>query len=109
MTRYADAKKVREWVKALPRANADATSQVTRVRTGVGVAPRDVAVAAMGPRLRKPRSPDLVALRGNGDYDVLEGVRDPRYEDPRTSGLPPFNPARFLPQRHVLLGVSFRF
>ncbi len=52
---------------------------------------------------------DFVALRGNPDYDVLEGVRDPRYEDPRTSGLPPFNPARFLPQRHVLLGVSFRF
>ena len=52
---------------------------------------------------------DWVALRDNPDYDVVEGVRDPRYEDPRTEGLPPFNPARFLPQRHVLLGLSFRF
>ncbi len=52
---------------------------------------------------------DFVALRGNPDYDVLEGVRDPRYEDPRTEGLPPFNPARYLPQRHVLLGLSYRF
>ena len=25
------------------------------------------------------------------------------------SGLPPFNPARFLPQRHVLIGLSYRF
>ena len=30
---------------------------------GHRVAPRDVAVAAMGPRLTKPKSPDLVALR----------------------------------------------
>jgi lysine 6-dehydrogenase len=30
---------------------------------GTKVAPRDVAVAAMGPRLRKKNSPDLVALR----------------------------------------------
>ena len=30
---------------------------------GVSVAPRDVAVAAMGPHLTKPHSPDLVALR----------------------------------------------
>lgn len=30
---------------------------------GVRVAPRDVAVAAMGPRLTKPKSQDLVALR----------------------------------------------
>ena len=30
---------------------------------GVKVAPRDVAVAAMGPHLTKPKSPDLVALR----------------------------------------------
>jgi outer membrane receptor protein involved in Fe transport len=52
---------------------------------------------------------DLIALRGNRDYDVTSGVRDLRYEDPRTSGLPPLNPARFLPQRHILLGLSFRF
>jgi lysine 6-dehydrogenase len=30
---------------------------------GISVAPRDVAVAAMGPHLTKPKSPDLVALR----------------------------------------------
>ena len=38
---------------------------------GHRVAPRDVAVAAMGPRLRKPDSPDLVALRV-----VVEGTKD---------------------------------
>lgn len=52
---------------------------------------------------------DWVALRGNADYDVVEGVRDPRYEDPSTTGLPPYNPARYLPQRHVLFGISYRF
>ena len=30
---------------------------------GMKVVPRDVAVATMGPRLRRPKSPDLVALR----------------------------------------------
>ena len=30
---------------------------------GAKVVPRDVAVAVMGPRLRRPKSPDLVALR----------------------------------------------
>ena len=38
---------------------------------GHRVAPRDVAVAAMGPRLRKPDSPDLVALRV-----LVEGTKD---------------------------------
>ena len=38
---------------------------------GMPVAPRDVAVAAMGPRLRKPKSPDLVALRV-----IVEGRKD---------------------------------
>lgn len=52
---------------------------------------------------------DFAALRGNADYDVPGNLRDPRYEDPNTSGLPPLNPARFLPQRHVLLGLSFEF
>ena len=56
-----------------------------------------------------PSTTDFVALRGNADYDVASGVRDPRYEDPFTSGLPPFNPARFLPQRHVMVGLSYRF
>jgi lysine 6-dehydrogenase len=38
---------------------------------GQHVVPRDLAVAVMGPRLRKPKSPDLVALRV-----VVEGERD---------------------------------
>lgn len=38
---------------------------------GTKIAPRDVAVAAMGPRLRKKDSPDLVALRV-----VAEGTKD---------------------------------
>jgi lysine 6-dehydrogenase len=37
---------------------------------GQHVVPRDLAVAVMGPRLRKPKSPDLVALRV-----VVEGER----------------------------------
>jgi hypothetical protein len=56
-----------------------------------------------------PATTDFIALRGNPDYDVPTGMRDPRYEDPNTSGLPPFNPARFLPQRHIMFGLSFRF
>jgi len=52
---------------------------------------------------------DFVALRDDENFDVPLGTRDPRYEDPRTSGLPPFNPARFLPQRQVLIGLSYRF
>ncbi|MFQ5570456.1 MAG: carboxypeptidase regulatory-like domain-containing protein [Rhodothermales bacterium] len=52
---------------------------------------------------------DFVALRNNPDYDVGIGTRDPRYEDPTVGGLPPFNPARFLPQRHVVIGLSYRF
>lgn len=38
---------------------------------GEKVVPRELAVAAMGPRLRRPGSPDLVALRV-----VVEGTRD---------------------------------
>lgn len=56
-----------------------------------------------------PATTDFVALRGDADYDVVNGVRDPRYEDPTVSGLPPFNPARFLPQRHVVLGLAYQF
>ena len=52
---------------------------------------------------------DFTALRGNPKFDVTSGVRDPRYEDPNSSGSPPFNPARFLPGRHIVLGVSFNF
>lgn len=56
-----------------------------------------------------PAATDFVSLRNNADYDVVTGVRDPRYEDPTVSGLPPFNPARFLPQRHVMLGLAYKF
>ncbi|MEX0747405.1 MAG: TonB-dependent receptor, partial [Rhodothermales bacterium] len=56
-----------------------------------------------------PATTDFTQLRGDSDYDVAIGTRDPRYEDPTTTGLPPFNPARFLPQRHVMLGVTYRF
>ncbi len=56
-----------------------------------------------------PASTDFSSLRGNRDYDVTTGTRDPRYEDPNSTGLPPFNPARFLPQRHIVFGVAFRF
>ncbi|MEM1118338.1 MAG: outer membrane beta-barrel protein, partial [Bacteroidota bacterium] len=52
---------------------------------------------------------DFVALRGNPDYDVPSSLRDPRYEDPNTSGLPPTNPARFLRPRHVVFGLSYQF
>ena len=38
---------------------------------GQRVVPRDLAVAVMGPRLRRPKSPDLVAVRV-----VVEGERD---------------------------------
>jgi outer membrane receptor protein involved in Fe transport len=48
-------------------------------------------------------------LRDDRSYDVPLGTRDPRYEDPSTTGLPPFNPARFLPQRQVLVGLSYKF
>ncbi|NNE70609.1 MAG: TonB-dependent receptor [Rhodothermales bacterium] len=56
-----------------------------------------------------PEGTDFTQLRGNPDYDVSSGTRDPRYEDPNSSGLPPFNPARFMAQRHIMLGASFRF
>ncbi|GAB5519009.1 MAG: hypothetical protein RhofKO_12600 [Rhodothermales bacterium] len=56
-----------------------------------------------------PATTDFTALRGNSDFDVQTGTRDPRYEDPSTSGLPPFNPARYLPQRHIMFGLAYRF
>ncbi len=51
----------------------------------------------------------FASLRGNPDYDVPSYLRDPRYEDPNTSGLPPLNPARFLTPRHVVFGLSYQF
>ena len=56
-----------------------------------------------------PETTDFTKLRGNHEFDVTTGTRDPRYEDPETSGLPPFNPARFLPQRHIMVGLAYRF
>lgn len=52
---------------------------------------------------------DFTALRDNPEFDVNSGTRDPRFEDPNTTGRPPFNPARFLPQRHIMIGLSLRF
>ena len=31
------------------------------------------------------------------------------YDDPTTFRILPFNPARFLPQRHVVFGLAVRF
>jgi outer membrane receptor protein involved in Fe transport len=41
--------------------------------------------------------------------DVPTGWRDPRYVGPEEDGVPPDNPARYLPPRQVLMGLSFRF
>jgi len=56
-----------------------------------------------------PSTTDFTRLRNNHDFDVITGTRDPRFEDPETSGLPPLNPARFLPQRHIVLGLTYQF
>lgn len=37
------------------------------------------------------------------------GFRDPNYPDPQDNGAPPFNPARFLAPRQVMLGVMWQF
>ena len=55
------------------------------------------------------RTTDFQALRDDPSFDVPIIVRDPRYDDPFTDGLPPLNPARFLPQRHIMFGISYRF
>ncbi len=46
----------------------------------------------------------------NGD-NVPETWTDPRFIDPRlgNGGPPPTNPARYLQQRHIVLGVSIKF
>lgn len=41
--------------------------------------------------------------------DVPVGWRDPRYVGPEEDGVPPDNPARYLPPRQVLMGLSFKF
>lgn len=37
------------------------------------------------------------------------GFRDPNFPDPQDNGAPPFNPARFLAPRQVMLGVMWQF
>lgn len=37
------------------------------------------------------------------------GFRDPNYPDPQDNGAPPFNPARFLAPRQMMLGVMWSF
>ena len=63
--RYPGHAQIMEAVRELGFLELDAVDV-----KGQRVAPRDVAVAVMGPRLRKPQRPDLVALRV-----VVEGER----------------------------------
>jgi len=52
----------------------------------------------------------LVELRNDRSFDVPANVRDPRYQDPRDNNTPAYlNPANFLEQRHIMLGLSFEF
>jgi len=52
----------------------------------------------------------LEELRDNRSFDVPNNVRDPRFEDPRDSGIPAFlNPANFLQQRQIMFGLSLNF
>lgn len=44
----------------------------------------------------------------NGDPLPFD-VRDPNYPDPQDNGIPPFNPARYLPPRQMYWGISFQF
>ncbi len=41
--------------------------------------------------------------------DVPNEWRDPRYIGPEESGVPPDDPARYLPPRQILYGIAFRF
>ncbi|MFU8813392.1 MAG: TonB-dependent receptor [Balneolaceae bacterium] len=53
---------------------------------------------------------ELTAMRDDRSFDVPNTVRDPRFEDPRDSGLPAFlNPANLLQQRHIVFGLSVNF
>ncbi|GJG87852.1 saccharopine dehydrogenase [Gemmatimonadetes bacterium T265] len=64
--RYPGHARIMEAVRALGFLELDAVDV-----KGQRIVPRDVAVAVMGPRLRKPASPDLVAVRV-----VVEGEDD---------------------------------
>jgi hypothetical protein len=37
------------------------------------------------------------------------GYRDPNYPDPQDNGAPPFNPARYLTPRQMMLGLTWQF
>ena len=53
---------------------------------------------------------ELIALREDRSYDLPNSARDPRYEDPRNSGIPAhLNPANFLQQRQIMFGLSVNF
>lgn len=55
-------------------------------------------------------SSELIALRSDRSYDVPSNIRDPRYQDPRDNNLPAYlNPANFLEQRHIMLGLGINF
>jgi len=64
--RYPGHARIMEAVRELGFLELDAVDV-----KGQRVVPRDLAVAVMGPRLRKPQSPDLVALRV-----VVEGEKE---------------------------------
>lgn len=52
----------------------------------------------------------LIALRSDRSYDVPSNVRDPRYIDPTDNNLPAYdNPANYIEQRHIMVGLSVRF
>ncbi len=53
---------------------------------------------------------ELALLRDDRSYDVPSNVRDPRYLDPRDNNIPAYlNPANFIQQRHIVVGLSIRF
>ena len=56
------------------------------------------------------RQTELIALRDDRNYDVPNYVRDPRYLDPTDNNLPSYdNPANYIEQRHIMVGLSVRF
>lgn len=69
--RYPGHARIMEAVRELGFLELDAVEV-----KGQRVVPRDLAVAVMGPRLRKPQRPDLVALRVvvEGDKDGADGA-----------------------------------
>lgn len=53
---------------------------------------------------------ELIALRNDRSYDVPNNIRDPRYIDPTDNNLPAYdNPANYIEQRHIMVGLSVRF